>query len=282
MPTYETPSPISALIELALGSVRITAAEPGATTVDVRPSDAANSEDVSAADATRVECTNDALLVRAPRLRSWLSRTGGGSIDVDIALPADSSLNLTGASADFLARGRLGDCRIKTGLGHIRIDEGATLSLHSGTGDVSVERATGAVEVSAGSGEVRLRAVDGGAIVKNSNGDTWVGASGGDLRLRAANGSIAVGVARADVAAKSANGDIRLDLVERGSVVAETKIGEVEVGVRDGVAAWLDLNASAGRVENALEASEAPAPSAQTVEIRARTSVGAVVVRKAS
>jgi hypothetical protein len=42
------------------------------------------------------------------------------------------------------------------------------------------------------------------------------------------------------------------------------------------------LNASAGRVENALEASEAPAPSAKTVEIRARTSVGAVVVRRAS
>ena len=78
-------------------------------------------------------------------------------------------------------------------------------------------------------------------MVKNSNGDTWVGEAGGDLRLSAANGSIAVDVAHAGVVAKSANGDVRLGEVVRGSVVLETRLGDLEVGIREGTAAWLDV-----------------------------------------
>ena len=66
----------------------------------------------------------------------------------------------------------------------------------------------------------------------------------------------------------------------RGSVVLETQIGDVEVGIREGTAAWLDVSASAGRVRNALDATAAPDPSAETVEVRARTSVGEIVIRR--
>ena len=76
---------------------------------------------------------------------------------------------------------------------------------------------------------------------------TWVGEAGGDLRVNAANGSIAVDLARAGVVAKSANGDVRLGEVVRGSVVLETKIGDLEVGIREGTAAWLDVNATVGQ-----------------------------------
>ena len=181
---------------------------------------------------------------------------------------------------DVHCDGRLGDCRIKTGLGHIRLDAADTLHLRSGAGDISVDRAAGRVEVTTGSGDVRLGELDHSAVVKNSNGDTWVGVAGDDVRLSAANGSIAVDLAQGGVAAKSANGDVRLGEVVRGSVVLETKIGDVEVGIREGTAAWLDVSSRFGRVHNALDAADAPDASAETVEVRARTSVGEVVIRR--
>ena len=97
-----------------------------------------------------------------------------------IELPAGSHVHGTLGMGDFHCDGRLGDCRIKTGLGRIGLDQADTLNLKSGAGDISVDRATGRAEVTAGSGDVRLRELDGSAVIKNSNGDTWVGAAGGD------------------------------------------------------------------------------------------------------
>jgi DUF4097 and DUF4098 domain-containing protein YvlB len=280
MPTFDTPQPITATIDLGMGDVRIGANDRGATLVEVQPSDASNEEDVKAAELTHVEYANEQLLVKAPKLRSWLSRSGGGSIDVTIELPAGSHVRGAIALGDLQCDGRLGDCRIKTGVGRIRLDQADTLNLRSGAGDISVDRATGRAEVTTGSGEVRLGELDDSAVIKNSNGDTWVGVAAGDLRLNAANGSIAVDLAHASVAAKSANGDVRLGEIVRGSVVLETKIGDLEVGIREGTAAWLDVNSRFGHVHNALDAADAPETSDATVEVRARTSVGEVVVRR--
>jgi hypothetical protein len=280
MPTFDTPEPISATIDLAVGAVRISAGDRVTTVVDVRPSDPANKEDLKAAELTRVAYTGEHLLIKAPKLRSWLPRSDGGSIDVTIELPAGSDVRGTAGVADFDCDGRLGNCRIKTGLGHIRLGQADTVNLKSGIGDVNVDHATGHAEVTTGSGDVRLRELDGSAVIKNSNGDTWVGVAGGDLRVNAANGRISVDLARAGVLAKSANGDVRVGEVVRSSVVLETQLGDLEVGIREGTAAWLDVSARAGKVHNALDAADAPEPSADTVEVRARTSVGDVVIRR--
>jgi hypothetical protein len=280
MATFDTPESISATIDVVVGDVRISAGDRSTTVVDVRPSDASNDEDLKAAQRTRVEYANEQLLVKAPKLRSWLPRSAGGSIDVTIELPASSHVHGAGQLTDFHCDGRLGDCRIKTGVGHIRLDRADTLGLKSGIGDINVDRAIGHAEVTAGSGDVRVRELDCSAVIKNSNGDTWVGVAGGDLRLNAANGSIAVDVAHAGAVAKSANGDVRLGEVVRGSVVLETRLGDLEVGIREGTAAWLDVRAAAGKVHNALDAAEAPEPSAEAVEVRARTSAGSVVIRR--
>jgi hypothetical protein len=278
MPSFDTPEPIWATIDVVMGDVRVSAGNGATTVVEVNPSDASNEEDLKAAELTRVACVNDHLVVRAPKLRSWSWRSSGGSTDVTIELPAGSHLRGAARLAGFNCDGPLGDCRIKTSLGHIRLEQADTVNLRSGTGDISLDRATGHAEVTTGSGEVRLRELDGSAAIKNSNGDTWVGVAGGDLRVRVANGDIAVDQARAGVVAKSAHGNIRLGEAVSGSVVLETRVGDVEVGIREGTAAWLDLNTSVGNVHNALGAAEAPEPSAPTVEVRARTSFGDVVI----
>ena len=55
MPTFDTPEPISVSLELGVGEVRIAASDRDDTVVEVRPSDPTNSDDVSAAERTRVE-----------------------------------------------------------------------------------------------------------------------------------------------------------------------------------------------------------------------------------
>src|SRR6185503_3521659 len=109
-------------------------------------------------------------------------------------------------------------------------------------------------------GDVRLRELGASAVVKNSNGDTWIGVAGGDLKVNAANGPIVVDLARGTTVAKSANGDVRLREVVRGSVVLETAMGDLEVGVAQGTAAYLDVSAAAGHVHNDLDASPTRAP----------------------
>jgi hypothetical protein len=280
MPSFETTEPVNAAIDVVVGDVRIVASDTESTVVDVRPSDDANDEDVKQAQQTRVEYDGGRLLVKAPKARSWLPRSAGGSIDVTIELPAGSNVSGAGQMADFRGDGRLGDCRIKTGMGHIILDEAGTLSLKSGIGDISLERASGHADVTTGSGDVRLRELGATAEIKNSNGDTWVGEAAGELRVHAANGGIAVDLAHAGVVAKSSNGDVRLGEVVRKTVVLETSLGDLEVGVREGTAAWLDVRSSAGRVHNALAETEAPGASEETVEVRARTSAGDIVIRR--
>jgi DUF4097 and DUF4098 domain-containing protein YvlB len=280
MRTFDTPNPISATIDVVGGDVRISAGDRSTTTVEIEPTDASSDEDRRVAEQTRVEYANGQLLVKAPKLRSWLPRNTGGAIDLTIELPAGSHVHGGAALADFTCDGPLGECRIKTGLGQIRLDQADTPNLKTGIGDITVDRATGHAEVAAGSGEVRLRELDSTAVIKNSNGDTWVGRATGALRVSAANGSIAVDEAQASVVAKSANGDVRLGEVARSSVVLETKIGDLEVGIPEGIAAWLDVRSGVGKIRNALEAADAPDPSAERVEVRARTSAGDVVIRR--
>jgi Putative adhesin len=283
MPTFDTPNPIAATVTIVGGDVRITAGDAGATTVTVEPTDTSNGEDRKAAEQTRVEYTNGQLLVRAPKLRSWLPGNRGGAVNVTIELPAGSTVHGGAALADFTATGPLAELRIKTGLGHVQIERAGTLDLKTGIGDISVDRVTGNADISSGSGEVRVRELDSAAVIKNANGSTWVGRAGGDLRVSAANGSIAIDAAQASVVAKSANGDVRLGEAVRNSVVLETSIGDLEVGIPEGTAAWLDVRAHAGKVHNGLDAAAAPAATAaEKVEVRARTTAGDVVIRRAS
>jgi hypothetical protein len=281
MPTFDTPEPISATIDVVAGDVRISAGDRSATVVEVRPSDASSDDDIKAAQRTRVEYANEQLLVKAPKLRSWLPRSAGGSIDVTIELPAGSHVDGAGGWADFDCDGRLGDCRLRTGLGRIHVAHAATLSAKTARGDVEVDLATGHADIATSSGDVRVRALDHTGVVKSGNGAAWVGTAGGDLRVGTANGSIAVDHAHTNVGAKTANGDVRLGEVVRGSVVLETRSGDLEVGIREGTPAWLDVSAVAGHVRNDLDVAEAPDPSAPSVEVSARAIAGDVTIRRA-
>jgi hypothetical protein len=283
MPTFDTPEPISVTVELGVGDLRIAASDRTDTMVEVRPSDAAKSADVTAAEQTRVEYAGGRLLIKAPKSwRQYTWRGGGESVDVQVELPAGSHLRGEAGVAALRCQGRLGECRYKTGVGDIHLDQAGAVQLRTGVGDITVEQADGDAELTTGSGSLQIDGIDGTAVVKNSNGDTWIGRVTGDLRANAANGRISVDRASGAVAAKSANGDIRLGEVAHGAVLAQTGFGKVEIGIRDGVAAWLDLNTRYGTVRNDLDAAERPASGEDAVEVRARTSFGDITIHHAS
>jgi DUF4097 and DUF4098 domain-containing protein YvlB len=127
---------------------------------------------------------------------------------------------------------------------------------------------------------VSIREIDGSAVIKNLNGVTWIGEVRGDLRCNAANGDVTVDRALGAVTAKTANGSVRIGEVVSGTVELTTAYGELEVGVQEGTAALLDVRSQFGSVRNSLTASNGPAPSDQTVELRARTSFGDIVIRR--
>ncbi len=83
------------------------------------------------------------------------------------------------------------------------------------------------------------------------------------------------------VAAKTAYGAIELREVSSGSIQVESGFGQVTIGVRAGVPAWLDLSSKSGHVRNQLDGDRAPDESEQTVAIRARTQAGDITIERA-
>jgi hypothetical protein len=280
MTHFETPQPISVVLELRVADVRVAAGERADTIVQVRPSDSSRPDDVTAAEQTRVEYADGRLLVKAPRrLRELSPFSDGGSIDVEIELPAGSDLSGQTAAGGFRCTGTLGRCDLKSSAGAISVDRAALVKLTT-AGDIRLERATGDAELTTATGDVRAGEIDGSAVIKNSNGDTRIGEVGGDLRVKAANGDIEVGSANGSVDAKTANGHIRVGSIHRGSLAAATATGHIEVGIAGGVAAWLDLDTSYGHVHNGLDATDNPGSADEQVEVRARTGFGDITIRR--
>ena len=198
MPSFETPEPISVTVELGVGDLRVVAGDRADTVVEVLPSNPAKKADVAAAAETRVEYANGMLLIKAPsRWLQYSFRGGNESVDVRIDLPAGSHLDAKVGAGPIRSTGRLGNCRAKTGVGEIRLDETGALEATTGAGEIRIGAATGRADVTTGTGALRIGSVSGAAAVKNSNGDTWIGDVGGDLRVVSANGSIAVDRAEA-------------------------------------------------------------------------------------
>ncbi|HEU5471984.1 MAG TPA: DUF4097 family beta strand repeat-containing protein [Actinophytocola sp.] len=111
-------------------------------------------------------------------------------------------------------------------------------------------------------------------------GDFRLGEITDSLRVNGVTGDVLVRRAHADVDVTTTTGDIRLAEVIRGTVVLSTSIGEIEVGVREGSAARLDVRTKLGRVRNTLNGVDNPADYADTILVRARTNLDDIVIRR--
>jgi DUF4097 and DUF4098 domain-containing protein YvlB len=279
MPTFSTPEPILATIELAAGDVRVFASDRDDTVVEVRPSTSSHEPDVKAAEQTQVDYSAAGLLIRGPKYRG-LGLRKIGSVDVTVELPAGSQMEAEASLGALRFSGQLGRCRVKVGAGDVELDRAGPVDLHSGAGAITVGQISGHAEITTGSGRLRVSQIDGSAVIKNSNGETWVGEITGDLRVNAANGAITVGCAGSGVTASSANGEIRVEDLTRGSASLKTGFGEIHFGVHAGTAAKVDAYTRFGAVRNSMEAADSPEPSDEVLEVHARTNFGDIVIRR--
>lgn len=284
MTTFDTPSAIDVSVDLGVvGDIRVIASERATTVVNIRPRKAARSADLRAVELVSVAFADGRLTVSSAR--NWRAYTwfgDGGAIEVELQVPTGSSLDLVSAMGEFTCTGEFGASRLKSAMGAIRIDRAESLTVKTSYGDVVIDRVDGDLEAKTDSGEMRIRQIGGTGTIRNGNGGTLVEVAGGDLFVKSANGPITVGTASGSVWARTANGSVRVDDVARGEVTLESSSGSLDVGVRRGTAAWLDLKSGYGRVDSTLEVSEGPSAEDDTVEIRARTSYGSITVRRAS
>ena len=281
MPNFRTPAPISVTFSVFAAQINIIASNRSDTVVDVQPADRMKAADVSAAEQTRVECSNGRLLIRSPRRHALFGAEKLGSVAVTVELPSASNIQGKIVMGEFRAEGPFGDCEIKGGASDVSIDRCRAVALQTGSGDVSINHIAAQSSVVTGTGLVRIGKIDGASSIKNSSGGVSIGEINGDLRVLAPNGELSIGRVIGSVVVKAANGSVRLEELVRGSVDLTTARGEIEIGISEGTAAWLDASTLFGSVLNSLSTEAAPQPHGNQAQARARTYYGSIVIRRA-
>ncbi|WP_328478789.1 DUF4097 family beta strand repeat-containing protein [Actinoplanes sp. NBC_00393] len=178
MQNFDTPAPITAVLDIPAGNVRFIAADRVDTRVEVRPVDASKGRDVKVAEQTRVEYTDGVLRIEASAKNQVLGPSG--SIEVTVQLPAGSRVEAKAASAEFRVVGRLGDVTFEGAHGAIKIDEAASVRLTASAGDVSLGRLNGSGQITTAKGDIKIaEAVKGKVVLRTQAGAISVGAARG-------------------------------------------------------------------------------------------------------
>src|SRR4051794_35221572 len=99
MQKFDTPTPISAVLDIPAGRVRFIAADRSDTAVEVLPADAAKRRDVKVAARTAVAFADGVLRIETSAGNRFLGESG--SVEVTVQLPAGSRVEAKAASADF-------------------------------------------------------------------------------------------------------------------------------------------------------------------------------------
>ncbi|WP_026552621.1 DUF4097 family beta strand repeat-containing protein [Arthrobacter sp. H20] len=279
MPTYTTPTAIDLAINLQVGAIDVLASDRPDTVVTVSASNPDKAVDRRGAEDTTVDFDGQRLTVTGPKPRfNMIGPTE--SVDLLIELPTGSRLTAKLAFGGVRTIGRLGATRIKSSMGAVSVDATGDLWLRAGHGSAEVGSIDGGAEVIADHGQIRVGSITGDSILKASHGAISVGESGGELEAKLSYGDLEIVRALASVTAKTAYGSISLPDISTGSIAVETGFGQVTIGVRQGVAAWLDLASKLGHVRNELTGDQAPAPSEETVAVRARTHGGNISIHR--
>ncbi|MEV0375579.1 DUF4097 family beta strand repeat-containing protein [Streptomyces sp. NPDC050636] len=215
MQKFDTPAPISAVLDIPAGRVQFIAADRADTAVEVLPANASKGRDVKAAEQATVEYADGVLRIGNSAKNQYFGPSG--SIEVTVKLPAGSRVEAKAASAELRTVGRLGDVAFEGAYSQIKLDEAASVRLTAVDGDVEVGRLGGAAEISTTRGDIRIAEAMGGTVVLSTqSGDITVGAAAGvSAALDAGTGHGRIsnalkndGTADLDIRATTSHGDI--------------------------------------------------------------------------
>jgi DUF4097 and DUF4098 domain-containing protein YvlB len=215
MQKFDTPAPVTTVLDIPAGRIQLIAADRADTTVEVLPADPAKRRDVQSAEQTTVAYADGVLRIHTSDSRNQLF--GPGSLAVTVQLPAGSHIEARTAAAELRGVGRLGDVAFEGAYRQIKIDEAASVRLTAIDGDVVVGRLDGPAEITTARGDIRItEAVRGTVVLSTQSGDISVTAAAGvsaALDAGTAHGRISNalkndGTAELDIHASTSNGDI--------------------------------------------------------------------------
>ena len=267
--SFPVSGPIDLQIRLGFGSVTVHA-DDGVreATVALTPRD----PDSDYASRTVVELRQRTLIVHGPKPRGTLfdipvftgRRSDRDALDVEITVPAGTTMKIGSWGADVVVTGRAGTADIASGSTTVTLEHvDGDLRLRYGSGPARVQRVSGDVVVRAGSGDTTFGEVAGSVEFGCGSGNLEVGVAGGRVRMRTGSGQMSIG---------SAGGDVDFT---GGS-------GAVSVGLRRGQSARLDVMTGSGQVRSDLPVEDrAPADTARAITIKARTGSGDVRIFRA-
>ncbi|MEU0271798.1 DUF4097 family beta strand repeat-containing protein [Streptomyces sp. NPDC006307] len=179
MQKFDTPAPVTVVVDIPVGRLQVIAADRTDTTVEVRPANPAKSRDVKAAEQITVEYGDGVLRIEAPAAKSQYFGPSG-SVEVTVQLPAGSRVEGKAAGAELRGVGRLGDVSFEGAHGTVKIDEAAGARLTVLAGDVLIGRLGGPAEISTLQGDIRIaEAVRGTVVLTTQMGDVSVDAARG-------------------------------------------------------------------------------------------------------
>ena len=252
--------PIDAFIDLASGSVALTAKATDATTVSLAPSGFGRNADKLLSEV-RVSFDNGRLEVVGPK-RPGLWR-GYPGLDLTVTLPQGSRCAVRTASADITSTGEL-----------------AELDAHTASGDVTAAAVTRNLQAVTASGDVRADETGEMADLRTVSGDIRIGRAGSNVHARTASGDVDIATAAGSATATTASGDVRIGSMASGRADVNTASGDVVVGVARDVGVYLDLASLSGSVTSQLEDAE---PGGDvTLEVRCRSLSGDIRIARAS
>ena len=277
MPTFATPGPIAATVEVAGAQVRVTASDRTDTAVRVEPINEASRSDVKVANKTKVEFADGQLSVKttAPGDKS-------GSVTITIDLPADSSLAAYLAHSTVQVDGPVGRCELHLASGQVQLDRIDALQASIASGEVAIGHIAGRANIDGGAFVMRIGEVNGTVGLSSSGGRAWIGHALADLDLSSGSGDFDIDRADGSVTATTGSGAIRIGRMTHGQAKLMNGSGNIEVGISEGTAARVDANSERGSVRNSVVSQESPATSDAWVSVHARTRHGDIIVQRAA
>ncbi|MCW3844382.1 DUF4097 domain-containing protein [Micromonospora yasonensis] len=276
MPTFATPGPITATVEVAGAQVRVIASDRTDTVVLVEPVDDASRKDVRVAERTKVDFAGGQLSVK-----TTVSGDKTGSVVITIDLPTGSSLAAYLAHSDVQTDGTFGECELHMASGRVQVDRINTLRANIASGEVAAGHIAGRADIEGGAFAMRIGEVNGPVRLSNSGGQAWIGHASADLDLSSASCDFDIDRADGNITTTTASGAIRIGRITHGHARLTNGSGNIEVGITEGTAAHLDVNSERGSVRDSVSTPGSPDPTDTKVSVHARTRHGDIVIRRA-
>jgi DUF4097 and DUF4098 domain-containing protein YvlB len=272
MQVFDTPGSVSLQIKLPSGRVVVTAAEEGRTSVELVPIGRGGRDalDNIVVDVEELHGRHVIRIEQKDRFR-WgpIQITWGSEVEVRVACPPGTNLELSAASTDVRASGELGEVGIRTA-----------------SGDVRLEHARGTLGVKTASGDVSVASTTGESAITTVSGDIEVGSVSGTLSGRAVSGDVGIGSLDGDLTLSTTSGDVSIRALTGGEMRVQTVSGDVRVGVGRGTRVWIDATSVSGTLESGLgidgEEPTADDATRPTVPLHVKTVSGDVAIVSAA